>query len=1060
MAENPACSPETSNADPTSASATSKDDTRATPAERDDTAVEQQSSESRSSRNATRQSCPPHVLVHGIVEDFWEWVGYNVAKRPKHYIIGSLLFVIVCAFGMLKMEQITDLNRAWYPRNTPAFRQNTYIESAYPAEPVNLIFLGTSQNGGNILNPEVLRETIDIHNLIQSLPGYEELCLLANDNKCMSVSITSIWDYDPNQLPSTEEATVAELNQPREDGVSVSISSTLGSIQRDRAGNITAAEALQMMYPLDNSDVDKTQNFELKYINAMLVLRRGGTFREAAEAGGLTPSGMESIAERPLKYLNADFIASRSFSDESDRQISSDSPLVAGAVVLMVLYVSVVLGGRPFRHSKIGLSLMAVGTIGLSLVCGFGVGAYFGNPFNVMSQLAIFIVMGIGIDDIFIIVDSFDRFKHSKSEELQLAAAFREAGPTVTLTSITDFVAFLIGSTIDLPAIRQFSITAGLSIVAVFITQATLFAPLLLLDNRREAEGRYDICCCKQVSLEEELPAEPPADKTQSSDTKPPVAYSPDPSKTSCVQDKELSERPLRQLVRRFYTPLLEYPMYRGSVLVIFLGWAAYSLTLALRVEKGLRNIDFLGDGSYPREFLVKQDDHFGAANVRFQWYFLYGMDLISKSGNLLPSKPSVKGLQPTDSVTMPPFDQYDGIENGTLRFTAQDTEKWIDIGSKRSRMSLRVAAERIRRLPRIHLPTTFWFEEFESWEVSRFLNGTNFGSMCLNLDLLSTGDTFLQRAHAFLRENPEYQESVVWESRKGYQLDQDEVYGSDPNSMFIVSHRFVASHGQPEDMDARLKEMDDMRLVSFDLEVAADSLALEKWDCRNGKGGRGFLSFGFEQNHLWYERFIVIDELAITNLFIAALCVFVVVSLFHPIQNAICVTVCVILTDIDLLGMMFLWGMRINVTSLVVLVMAIGFSVDYSGHIAEAFVISNASTRIKRSMEALENMGVSVMNGGLSTMLAVLMLAFTQSAGFRILFKMFFGLAMFGLLHGLVFLPVLLSFVGPMKFKPDRSQAQNWDSPTEENLKVSSTFSPSDPNNVEISGDKELAMV
>ena len=55
-----------------------------------------------------------------------------------------------------------------------------------------------------------------------------------------------------------------------------------------------------------------------------------------------------------------------------------------------------------------------------------------------------------------------------------------------------------------------------------------------------------------------------------------------------------------------------------------------------------------------------------------------------------------------------------------------------------------------------------------------------------------------------------------------------------------------------------------------------------------------------------------------------------------------------------------------------------------------------------------LDELGVSVLNGGLSTLVAVLTLSASQSEGFRVLFKMFLFMVVLGLAHGLVFIPAL----------------------------------------------------
>ena len=66
-----------------------------------------------------------------------------------------------------------------------------------------------------------------------------------------------------------------------------------------------------------------------------------------------------------------------------------------------------------------------------------------------------------------------------------------------------------------------------------------------------------------------------------------------------------------------------------------------------------------------------------------------------------------------------------------------------------------------------------------------------------------------------------------------------------------------------------------------------------------------------------------------------------------------------------ELLGMMAAWDVSLDVIAMIIIIMAIGFSVDYTCHIAHAYMISQADTPEKRVIDALSTMGISVLNGG-----------------------------------------------------------------------------------------------
>lgn len=67
------------------------------------------------------------------------------------------------------------------------------------------------------------------------------------------------------------------------------------------------------------------------------------------------------------------------------------------------------------------------------------------------------------------------------------------------------------------------------------------------------------------------------------------------------------------------------------------------------------------------------------------------------------------------------------------------------------------------------------------------------------------------------------------------------------------------------------------------------------------------------------------------------------------------------------------------------------------------------------KSRVAVSKMGSSVIHGGFSTFLAIIVLAAAKSYIFVVFFKLWFGIIVFGMSNGFILLPIILSFIGPV---------------------------------------------
>ncbi|CAM9710197.1 unnamed protein product, partial [Ectocarpus sp. 4 AP-2014] len=274
------------------------------------------------------------------------------------------------------------------------------------------------------------------------------------------------------------------------DGFPVNQQALFGNgIVYDDYGNISGAKAIIQGYALA-SDPDDDADINKEVFD----------WNEAAGEDKLEASTDDFADVFQLFYLT-----SRSFDDALEESVSGEIFLYIATYVIMVLFVMVALGrcctGPVERRSWLGVG-------GIVLVVAAGLAAYglnsgFGVPFTSLSQILPFILVGIGVDDMFVIVAAYDHTDHALPVEERVALGVKRCGVSVTYTSLTNFFAFLLGAQSSLPAVQYFCLYAATAILFDFFLQAranammmTAFVALLTMDANRQKAGKIDWCCC------------------------------------------------------------------------------------------------------------------------------------------------------------------------------------------------------------------------------------------------------------------------------------------------------------------------------------------------------------------------------------------------------------------------------------------------------------------------------------------------------------------------------------------------------------------------------------
>jgi Niemann-Pick C1 protein len=217
--------------------------------------------------------------------------------------------------------------------------------------------------------------------------------------------------------------------------------------------------------------------------------------------------------------LRLDYMSERSVPDELDTENSQNVSVVFLSYLLMFIYISIAMGEFPsIVLSRVLVALGGILVVILSFLGSISLVSLMGIKLSLISaEVVPFLVLAIGVDNMFIITGAKDRKRHTTQsinheenlKELNLtehiAATLKEVGPSITTAAFSEFLAFLVGYLTNIPALQSFCLCAAYAVLIDYFLQITLFMAFVSLDELRVRYRRYDIVPCFTIPTNKEI---------------------------------------------------------------------------------------------------------------------------------------------------------------------------------------------------------------------------------------------------------------------------------------------------------------------------------------------------------------------------------------------------------------------------------------------------------------------------------------------------------------------------------------------------------------------------
>uniref|UniRef100_A0A0N5C792 SSD domain-containing protein n=1 Tax=Strongyloides papillosus TaxID=174720 RepID=A0A0N5C792_STREA len=595
--------------------------------------------------------------------------------------------------------------------------------------------------------------------------------------------------------------------------------------------------------------------------------------------------------------------------------------LVIGFILTLIFVFICVMLSTPIKRLQFSVNkpILVLGIVlspFLAVTTTFGIIGFLNLPIYPIQFVIPFLILAIGVDDAFLILHSWNRMypkieglgsrKKIETVPKVIQKVLEEIGPSITITSLTNVIAFGVGSTVSTPAMQLFCISSMLAMVIDFIFELTFFTSILVIAEKIQISS-----CTGELSQIDPKINEP----------------------YNGIEEKkyEINES-VTNVIKRFmkcYCYILTSNIFRIMTLLFTTIFIYFSIWGTLEMEPVINSQQII-----PSDSLLQKTDKL------FEKYTWKEYELLTVILNNPPNISEPEGLLKLKKIVNAFETIPQALGNMSTFIFLNDYETYLQT---------------------LRMMSIFLVDiKFSIDYIPEFLNDLPHWNMGIKMSQVNN-KTSLSK----ISFQTGFFNSTSWIDRANLMLKWRKIADKFPENNVTIY-------------------------------------------CENSPIFEGI--FNLKYNTL-------------QTVFITLLCMFLVCVIFVPsFAGVISAVFAITSISFGVFGFLYWWNLNLDPVSMSAIVMSIGFSVDYTAHVAYHYqkmcqiilyypsVTTHKEIVCQRLYYTLDAVAWPMIQAALSTMICFIPVIFTNDYTPRVFLKTITLVIGWGIIHGLVILPTLLS--------------------------------------------------